>query len=452
VNRECRRAELAKLQQDRLTLEPKVLDLYSKQKKLGLQRDTLQHCLSELTADVAKLTEDRAVLKDSVVRAQEQLDQRTQEQVEKKAAAEETVLLSKVNPRVVLDVFMSNRLEHEFTLEEEESFKDATEVPDGSVFKDKLQALEAANGTKRHDDAENEIKEHAVLDIDGASGAIVKSLLSLQATQKADRKDSKELLADLHEKFSWQVVRTANLLAQKIRGSNKRVSKESETVSKESEKMRHREDTALAFAISLVGICTLNWSPARKMISQKVGKCRRDVKEVIKTLPGQQLDIQRLKTHLNQVFVRWGPLVQTKQESEQWSQDVTVLEELLEGLVQQSQVASKVGSLKSLIDISKRCYNAWEALEEHFALQRKFVMGLRRRSTRPQDLRALLLASLADPDTAGQASLLRELAALVASTTAGRKAEATDRSSKHQQSTDRSVKRRRTLTPADSVT
>mmetsp|Transcript_20287 Transcript_20287/g.39637 ORF Transcript_20287/g.39637 Transcript_20287/m.39637 type:complete len:832 (-) Transcript_20287:58-2553(-) len=432
VTLECRRAELAKLNQEYNSLQPQVLDCYVRHKDLGLQCDALEHLKAERTADVHKLTEDRSVLKDAVARAQAQLDQKkvVQEQVEKKTAMEETDLLAKVNPRVVLDVFMSNRLEHEFTMEEERSFQDAAEVPDGSVFKDKLEALEAATG-KRREDAENDATEHAMLDADAASSAIVGALLSLQAIQKADRTGSKELLAELNERFSWQVVRVANTFGHQLRGSSKKVIKE-------TDKMRQR-DTFLAYAISLVGICSLNWSSARKMIAQKVGRLRRDVKEVINLLPGLERDIQKLKSQFNHVQHRWKPRLQTKPENERWYQDVKVLDDLLQGLTQRSQMANKVGSLKSLFDMNKRCYNAWEALEDHFTLQRRFAINLRRRSARPQDIRALLMASLADPDNAGvneKATLLRELAALVASTAASRKTETKEASG-------RSVKRRR---------
>jgi len=454
---ERKRAELAQLQQSYDALKPKVLSLYSELKYLGLQRDALRNHVQELAADAKRLSKDCSVLK----QAEEQLDlpNRAQDEMEKQVAVDEAELLSKVNPRVVLDVFRSNRLDHEFT-EEERSTQNTTEVSDGSVFKDAFQALEAANG-KRGQDAKHDCTgtEHSVFDVDGASGAIINALLSLQemrkplqAIGKVDRvasKASKELLRECQEKLSWQAVKAANSLAQQIRCSSKKIGRG-------AHKMRHR-DTSLAFAFSLVGVCALNWSSARKTIPQEVGKCRKGVNEICNALPDVKRDLQKLYNCLIHMLTTWRPKVLTKQENNQWNHDVSVVSDLLEGLLQRSQVANKVDSLTFLIDIARKCYNAWQALEQHMTLQRKFTMGLRRRSARPQDLRALLLASLADTDESGnndKSTLLRELAALVASTAARRKAdawEATDISSKHRQQTDRSPKRHRTLPPTDSI-
>lgn len=73
--------------------------------------------------------------------------------------------------------------------------------------------------------------------------------------------------------------------------------------------------------------------------------------------------------------------------------------------------------LGRLSEINRKCQWAWEALEDHLVLQRRFALACRKRA-RPGDLRALLLACMADPEEAAapkNGQLVRELAAVVSS-------------------------------------
>jgi len=392
-----RRLVQLELQKDREQHADHTAVVQSELDKAQSELDKAQEQLAEERKQLEQQREGIAKEREGFAEECEELSgERKQLAVQRKEVGEATEKMKQEqNPenllRSLVEGFAASRPDHKFPGNEETLVEDAKRSKDSSVFRDQFKVLEAALAQK----PEGEKHESGFLS--GAAEGAVGALLSIQGLQEAGEK---KLASELQEQLAFKASKAMNLSSA---GSGKARSHE--------ERSALRRETPLSFAFALVSVCCLLWSSARRRMQGSIASIVKDVQTVRQMLPSLECDMSTLQESLRVFFDTYGPPATSEQAREQYFKDKTAIVDRVEELKRRFKPFAKSDCIGKIVEVSSKCYQAWETFEKHLTWQRRFAQ-LRRHSSGPGDCRALLLASLADHEDEG-ASLPRELAALV---------------------------------------
>jgi len=379
--------------------------------QLAQEREQLTEGREQLTQEREQLAEGREQLtkeREQLVRGREALAKGQELLSEEQGKVAESLKLKQDQQpgnlfRLLEDSFMASRPESNFLSADEHLVEDAKRSKDASVVKEQFRMLDASlahkpDGERRESGSLRGAAEPAD-SVSSASTGIVGALLAIQGLQEAGEK---KLASELQEQLGFKASKAMNLGSAGIHGKART----------HEEKAALRRETPLAFAFALVSVCCLLWSSARRRMQGTIVSIRKEVQELRQALPSLEGDLGRLQERLRGIFAACSPAAALGEAHAQCLKEQTSVVEAIEDLKKRFRSYSKSDCVGKMVEVSSKCYQAWEMFEKHMVWQRRFGHLRRHGTPGSGDLRAFLLASLQDPDEEG-ASLPRDLAAVV---------------------------------------